>query len=262
MTTARTVARPSATVVLARPASPAPELLLVQRRGDASFANTWVFPGGLVDAQDHDVGTYCVGRDPDQLDAVLGAGSASVAYYSAAIREVFEEVGVLLARDNDGCWVDSAAFARYREPVHRGDIPWPDMLRNEGLTLALDALHYFSYWATPRELPRRFSTRFFVAEVPANAVARHSESELLDSRWITAAAVLNAAAAMPLPPPTRHTLESVSAFAELPDLLAWAAETECAGVSCCCPAVIETDGEQTLVMPDDPRYPDYDDDDV
>ena len=262
MTGSRVAARPSATVVLARPGNLAPELLLVHRRGDTSFANTWVFPGGLVDGQDHDVAEFGNGRDAAQLEKILDAGSESLAYYSAAIREVFEEVGVLLARDSSGGWADAEALARYREPLYRGEIAWPELLRAEGLRLALDALHYVSYWATPRELPRRFSTRFFVAELPTAAIARHSEAELIDSRWMTAADVLDDAAAMPLPPPTRHTLQCVSALPDVSQLLAWAAEMERAGVSCCCPAVIETDGERTVVMPGDPRYPDYDDDDI
>ena len=89
-------ARPSSTVVLVRDADAAPEVYLVQRHARSAFGNAHVFPGGIVDPSDADVHRYCSGIDADEADRKLAVGGA-LDYYVAAIRELFEETGVLLA---------------------------------------------------------------------------------------------------------------------------------------------------------------------
>ena len=150
-------ALPSSTVVLVRDGVPGPELLLVLRHGKASFANSYVFPGGLVEAQDHDVAERCDGQTEAGARRLLDVGSGALAYYSAAIRELFEEAGVLLARGADGRWVNSEALAAYRTGLHDGTANWGEFLARYDLRLACDALRYFAFWVTPREVRRRFS---------------------------------------------------------------------------------------------------------
>ena len=189
--TAIAEALPSSTVALVRDGADGPELLLVLRHGKASFANSYVFPGGLVEAQDFDVADRCVGQTEAAAGQLFGIAEGGLAYYSAAIRELFEEAGVLLARDANGEWADSESFATYRTTLHNGEASWVDFLARFDLSLACDALRYFAFWVTPREIQRRFSTRFFIASIPDGQAASHCGVELTDSRWLTANAALS-----------------------------------------------------------------------
>lgn len=250
---------PSATVALARPAANAPELLLVLRHSRASFGDSYVFPGGLLEPQDYAVDALCGGVDAATASATLGVDDGGLAFYSAAIRELFEEAGVLLARRRSGGWADADALADYRETLNAGVQSWPAFLEDHGLTLACDALHYFSYWITPREVRKRFSTRFFVAGMPAGQSARHCGAELTDSRWLTAQQALRDSrdAGLRLPHPTQVSLETLKRFASLDELLAWAESQSRSGVRCRQPAIVTVGGKPRIVMPDDQLYPNY-----
>lgn len=252
-------ALPSSTVVLVRDGQDGPELLLVLRHGKASFANSYVFPGGLVEAQDSGIGEHCFGRDEADASELLELDEGGLAYYSAAIRELFEEAGVLLARHADGRWADSGALASYRNRLHSGEILWAEFLDRYELRLACDALRYFAFWVTPREVRRRFSTRFFVAALPEGQEASHCGVELTDSRWLTAGAAIRESESpeFQLPHPTRVTLESLGAQQSVEDLLAWADREARRGIRCNLPAVVSVSGRPTVVMPDDQLYPAY-----
>lgn len=260
---ARAAPRASATVILVRNGRDAPEFFLVRRHRETAFGDSYVFPGGLVDAQDGEVGLLSSGRIEAEIDALLDLEGGGLQYFSAAVRELFEEVGVLLAKRAGGSFADGAALEGCREPLCRGDATWPALLEREGLTIALDALYYVDFWITPREAPQRFATRFFLAELPPGAPARHREAELTDGRWLTAAAALAASDEddLPLPRPTRAMLDILKKFATLDEVLAWAARVERAGVACRRPAIIDRDGQPAVVMPGDTGYPDYGDDD-
>ena len=181
--------RPSATVLLVRDGDPW-ELLMVRRPGGADFApGAYVFPGGTVHEDDR-------GLD-DELRA-------------AAVREVFEETGILLARNPN---VD-----RVRELVDAG-ASFPDALRQAGITPDLDALVMFARWITPALLRRRFDTRFYLARMPEGQSVRAQQGEIVDWRWVSPALAL-ASPELTLVYATRAVLESVADTADVDALFA------------------------------------------
>lgn len=254
---------PSATVALARNGADGPELLLVLRHSRASFGDSYVFPGGLVEAQDHEVTGLCRGPGAAAADKLLGVDQGGLAYYSAAIRELFEEAGVLLARDPTGRFADAAPLQPYRSALNSGEERWPEFLARYGLTLACDALNYFAYWITPREIRKRFSTRFFVAAMPDGQTASHCGTELTDSCWLRAEDALarGGSPGFRLPHPTRVSLETLGPFSSVDAMLDWAKQQGRQGVDCNLPAVVSVKGTPTVVMPDDQLYPAYGQDD-
>lgn len=252
---------PSATVVLVREAPGSPEVLLVRRHARASFGATYVFPGGLLEPRDRETHRYCTGRSSAEAERVLGLDRDALDYYSAAIRELFEETGVLLARGPDGtaaCDVSSdAALGRERVRLNAGEVSWSEVLERHGLCQTCDALHYFAHWITPVALEKRFTTRFFVAALPAGQCARHDGGELTDSRWMTAAAALDAARAgeLELPPPTRATLDDLAGFESAAAVVDWARRREADGVAAWLPAIVGEKDAKRVVMPGEPGYP-------
>ena len=253
--------RPSATVVLVRDGNDGPELLLVLRHAKSSFGASYVFPGGVLEAADDLVGSHCAGLNDAGANAALGTTQGGIAYYSGAIRELFEEAGVLLARTPTGEWADPGHYAAMRDDLNSGKLMWADFLQENNLILAYDALQYFSFWVTPRELPKRFSTRFFIAALPSGQVATHCGGELTDSCWISAseAIVASKAGKITLPQPTVETLRELCNFRSIDAMLGWAAQRRISGVRAFRPAIISIDGCQQVVMPDSPHYPKYPD---
>ena len=253
--------RPSATVVLVRDGNDGPELLLVLRHANTSFGASYVFPGGVLEEADDLVGSHCAGLNDAGANAALDTAQGGSAYYSGAIRELFEEAGVLLARTGTGEWVDPGNYAAMRDDLNAGKLMWVDFLQENNLILAYDALQYFSFWVTPRELPKRFSTRFFIAALPSGQVATHCGGELTDSCWISASEAIEASKAgkITLPQPTVETLHKLRKFRSIDAMLDWAAQHRTSGVRAFRPAIITLDGCQQVVMPDSPHYPKYPD---
>ena len=249
--------KPSATVVIVRDGDTAPEILLVRRRAGDAFGNSYTFPGGVVDHDERNAHIVCDGRSDEEADAVLGVRDG-LDYYSAAIRELFEETGILIARDNDGNWpTDAGAFAEQRVAVDRCEIAWPDFLRNHGLCMAGDALHYFAWWITPVASPKRWTTRFFVAELPPGQDAEIDGKELTDSRWLKAEDALSLyhAGELKLPQPTRRNLELIREFTSVDALIDWARSRHQAGIDSICPIQVFVDGREMYPIPGDPHYP-------
>ena len=180
--TEATYARPSSTVVLVRAAAAEPELFMVRRHAASSFGASYAFPGGVLDSDDATVHEYCKGLGEADADRHLGVRANGLDYYSAAIRELFEESGVLLA---DLAAVDED-LGEVRDGLNCGAEDWSDFVTRNRLELRCDALHYFAHWITPRALSPRYSTRFFLAEMPAGQHAVHCGGELTDSCWLTA----------------------------------------------------------------------------
>jgi 8-oxo-dGTP pyrophosphatase MutT (NUDIX family) len=168
------------------------EIFMVVRHHQIDFASgALVFPGGKVDAQDQhpELAAYCDGADPDPVLRAVEAG---------AIREAFEEAGVLLARPADSRALVSGerlqSLAEYRRRLHEGSIVLTDMLRREDLRLACDQLTRFAHWITPSFVRRRYDTHFFIAPVATDHVLLHDGHESVDSVWITPQQVLEDAA--------------------------------------------------------------------
>ena len=226
-------ARPSSTIVVLRAAHPQPELLLVKRRAGDAFGETYAFPGGVVDEDETSARAFALGTTSDQANRALGVEHGGLEYYSAGIRELFEETGVLLARDARGEWAcDQPEYEVLRSQVDKGILPWSQFLKDQGLLMACDVLHYFAHWETPFELPKRWSTRFFATELPAGQSACHDGFETTDSQWMSAAEALGQTKScrINMPYPTIKTLEKLRQFDTIPDLVAWACEEQERGI--------------------------------
>jgi 8-oxo-dGTP pyrophosphatase MutT (NUDIX family) len=171
-------ARESATVMLLRDGKDGIEVFMVVRHDGMAFAGgALVFPGGSVDATDHALAETL---QTDGCDAVR----------IAALRETFEECGVLLAHTEAGKALVGAASLRrieatWRRKLAQGEVRFADMVRDEQLRLAHDRLVLFAHWITPEAQPKRFDTKFFLAVAPADQLAVHDGHESVHSDWVT-----------------------------------------------------------------------------
>lgn len=239
------VARPSSTVVLVRETDAVPELLMMRRHERASFGGAFAFPGGVLEPADHDVAEYCDGVTAEEAARLLD-DEDGIAYYSAAIRELFEESGVLLATI-DGPEVDLDAA---RDALNAGRLDWARFVADNHLRLQCGELHYFSFWITPVALPKRYSTRFFAAVMPDAQEAMHCGGELTESCWLSAQAALDAerAGSMSMHFPTIKTVESLARQDTMEDLLGWAEAESRAGVPCIFPEISRRDRERRVIV--------------
>ena len=251
-------ARPSATVVVVREGSAHPEILLVRRRAGDAFGDSYAFPGGVVDPDETAAHAFCLGLSPEDANRVLQVEDGGLDYYSAAIRELFEETGILLAQDAVGNWAsDGSRFEELRQRVDKGTLPWPDFLRQQGLCMASDALLYFAWWETPYDQPKRWTTRFFVTELPPGQDASHDGTEVTDSRWLTArdALALSKTGKLPMPLPTVRNLRVLSQFTSDAELLDWARQEQRSDIKKIRPVPVTDDGRTKYVIPGDADYP-------
>jgi 8-oxo-dGTP pyrophosphatase MutT (NUDIX family) len=180
--------RPAATVLLVRDA-PGFEVLMVKRHHQIDFAGgALVFPGGKTAPDDH---------DPLWADLATGweaVGEDGAALRIAAIREAYEEAGVLLARDRHGDHYVGEAAIDVRAAVERGTVRFIDVVARLGLRLDLAALTLFARWITPPLMPKRFDTWFYVAHAPLAQLAICDGREAVDAEWIHPARALAMAA--------------------------------------------------------------------
>lgn len=203
--------RLAATVVLIRAGRGGLEVLLTRRPSSMAFApDMHVFPGGRVDAGDADPGLIVRSRvTPAEAAAGLGGDlppDLAIAAYIAAIREVFEECGILLA---DGGV--ARAVSQARSALVGGEATFASIVSDLDLTLRTDRLVPLSRWVTPPILPRRFDARFFAAELPAGARVSFEGDEVAGHAWMTPAAALDAMAddALAMWIPTSGTLQQL-----------------------------------------------------
>jgi 8-oxo-dGTP pyrophosphatase MutT (NUDIX family) len=226
--------RDGATVMLVRD-GPDPhrplEVFMLRRHPRTAFGSIHVFPGGVVDPSDASPDLDAVAAGLTDVDASrqLAVPRGGRAFWVAAVREAFEEAGVLLARHPDGTTVRfdhdpelEHRFQLHRRTVHGGAMPFADVLREESLVLALDGVRYFSHWITPDGEPKRFDTRFFLARAPEGQTFAHDDAELIASEWVRPSDALarRAAGDFPLIEPTVRSLEDIGRFATCDDLLA------------------------------------------
>lgn len=234
MPTKEVLPRPSSTVVLVRPGDSAPEIFMVKRHKKASFGARYAFPGGVLKASDSEVHAMSKGLAATQANRLLEVDAGGLDYYSAAIRELFEESGVLLAEHN----LSAEALDAARAALNSGALGWDRFVADDNLMLQYDRLHYFSFWITPPGLPKRYSARFFLAQVPRAQIASHDGGELTESCWLPAAELLKARKdkMMKLPYPTRKTLKRVARFDSMSEMQRWAQACAEKGVICDQPA--------------------------
>ena len=249
--------RPSATIVMVRDSDVGPEVLLVKRRAGYAFGNAYAFPGGVIDPDESAARPVCAGMSEDDANSALGVENG-LDYYSAVIRELFEETGILLARDADGNWpAEVSAFSEQRSAVDHGELAWPKFLRDAGLCMAVDALHYFAWWITPVVSPTRWTTRFFIAALPPGQVAEHDGKEVTDSRWLKPkdALALRLAGEIKMPQPTRRNLDLLADFETVDAILQWAGSRQSSGIASICPVQVFVDGQELYPIPGDEHYP-------
>ncbi len=255
---------PSATIVLVRAGEADPEILMVRRRAGDAFGDSYAFPGGVVDDNEFEAHAFCQGMTADSAAVELGVASGGLNYYSAAVRELFEETGILLARDLRGNWAfadefESESLLRdLRAQLDSGASPWAELLRTHELGIACDALRYFSFWETPVRLPKRWAARFFLAQVPPGQDAEHDGNELTDSCWMTATEVLSSGkkGGMKLPFPTIVNLRNIAEHRTVDTLLGWASAQAIAGVAKIRPVILKDKDQVRFVIPGDDDYPD------
>ena len=159
----------AATVMMVRDGEPGLEVFMLRRTGKASFgAGMYVFPGGRVDDVDHadDIAPFCEGLDDAAASSQLGIDKGGLAYWVAAIRECFEEAGILLAERRNGEPLDLDDDERHA--VHDGELSMVELSKRHGLVLDLSTTQYVDHWITPIGEKRRFDTRFFVTEAPGD----------------------------------------------------------------------------------------------
>jgi 8-oxo-dGTP pyrophosphatase MutT (NUDIX family) len=185
---------PAATLVLLRDRpGGGVECLLMRRHLKSKFAaGDFVFPGGKLEADDlpEDAAAWCRGFDAAAAARRLdleGAPHAALGFWIGAIRETFEEAGLLLALGAEGrdVTVDAPRFADYRRACQRDNRAFWTMVRAERLQLATDRVVYFAHWITPEEQPLRFDTRFFAAPAPPGQEPTGDDHEMTDLKWLT-----------------------------------------------------------------------------
>ncbi len=174
---------PAATILLVRDGANGLEVFMVKRHHQIDFATgALVFPGGKATKTDFDP---VLG---DHMDGAASWSSEMRALAAAAIREAFEEAGILLARDaKTGEFVDESRLARldaHRQPLEKGEMSLRDLVEKENLRLACDHLVHFAHWITPTMMPKRFDTHFFIALAPHGHSGSHDGRESVDSVWI------------------------------------------------------------------------------
>lgn len=226
---------------------------MVRRHEASSFGAAYAFPGGVVEQDDAHIHDFYTGVTARQADSRLGVRENGLELYGAAIRELFEESGVLLA----GVEAVDEDLGTVRNALNDGTERWADFVARNELELHCDQLHYFSHWITPVSEPKRYSTRFFLAEIPQGQAAEHCGGELTDSRWISAHDMLEAGrqGAVKLHFPTVKTLESIARHKTLEALVDWATSCVEWGVTSMAPAVIMRDGKREIVLPGEKDYP-------
>jgi 8-oxo-dGTP pyrophosphatase MutT (NUDIX family) len=251
---------PAATLVLVRDRPVGGlELLLIKRHTKSKFAaGDHVFPGGKVEASDlpEDVARSCHGlpasdaRDPDFT------AERAMAHRVGVIRETFEEVGVLLARDVAGApaVLEAATLDKYRRACHVDHRSFWTMVEAEGFTLPTDALVHFAHWITPEESPLRFDTRFFAAVMPEGQEAVADGHEIVDLRWLPPEEALEAAARGEISL-RNATMRNVQLFVGAPSSAAALERLALRAITTIRPRiVILPDGGRQTLMPGDAGY--------
>jgi len=210
--------RPAATTMVLRDGDDGLEVLLLLRSDRSVFVpGAHVFPGGAVEAADHEPHPTAPGAPAaDEASDRLGLDAGGLSFWVGAIRETFEESGLLFA---DG---PVAAADPLRAAVDTGARSFASVCDDLGLRLRLGDLRYFGHWITPPGAPRRYTTRFFVAPAPEGQVPGHDDGEAVACEWVRPRVALDrfAAGAWDLILPTERSLRALDRFADVATVLA------------------------------------------
>lgn len=216
---------PASTVVLVRPGDDGKFEVYLNRRPDQmdTYAGVHVFPGGRVEKSDYSADMLGLTRGLTPMEAQRQLGSElepeiCLAYWIAAVRELFEEAGIHFFLPAAGAFTDtlpqelSVRLALKRSALQRGEIDLPNLLLSEGLFCDLAQLSYFFHRVTPEHYTVRFDTRFYLAALPENQIPLHASEEVAESLWVAPNAALERAEAgnYRMMPPTLAVLRSLS----------------------------------------------------
>ena len=241
------------------------DVFLLRRHEKSSFmGGNYVYPGGRVDRNDGSIDLYSLSKGVTLEEAQQNLGGTfspgeSFAHWIAAIRELFEEAGVLLAYDQKENLFqltnreEREKFLRYRELLQKGKISVGEMAQKENLLLALDQLHYCAHWITPEVRPERFDTRFFLARYPSGQEASHDQKETTAGIWITPKKALeeNLKGDVILSPPTLKTLEDLSRFQTIEEIFHSLKKDDIRPIL---PILTRISDTTLIVFPWDPEY--------
>lgn len=283
------IPRDAATIMLLRDA-PRPQggselqVCMLKRHIESDFVGgTYVFPGGKLDEADRSrrAASICDGMSDEEASKLLGVPRGGLAFFVAAIRECFEESGVLLARATTahrrdvqsrdvhsehmpgghqrgvhgrGSLPGARELAAMRDALNSGKAAFLDLCEERGLRLAVDEVHYFSHWITPEGAPKRYDTRFFVAAMDPGQVAAHDSFETVDTVWIAPGEALerHARGELELIFPTMKNLEAISRFSSASELLDAAKAIE--KVPTVLPKVVVDGRGLRILLPGDDGY--------
>jgi 8-oxo-dGTP pyrophosphatase MutT (NUDIX family) len=253
-----TPARDAATVVLVRDGTAGLEVYLLRRvRAMAAFGGMTVFPGGGVDPADvADTGLPWVGPAPAEWCRPLSAGTALArGLVCAAVRETFEESGVLLAGPSpDEVVADTADWEPERRALEARELSLSRLFADRGLHLRADLLRPWAHWITPEIEHRRFDTRFFVAALPVGQRTRHVAGEADHAAWVRPADALAELhrGERVMVPPTALTLRDLTGLGTVAEVLAAAGHRQVQPVM---PRLARgDDGRVRFLVPGDPGY--------
>lgn len=254
----------AATTMVVRDSDEGVEVLMLRR----NLASTWaggihLFPGGKVDEEDGliDTGHLSPDRSEEEARRLLDVEAGGLSFFVAAVRECFEEAGVLLAERRGGGALSfsdgsvAARFVEWRRRLNDGALSLAELCLEEDLVLRTDLLVYFSHWITPEGEPRRYDTRFFVAPMPPGQQALHDDVEVIEAGFVSPARALARARAgeIDLWPPTEKNLEALGRFETTEELLAAARSSE---VHTVLPLIVEGADGVRILLPGDPGYDD------
>ena len=218
--------RQAATVLLLRDGSRGLEVYLLRRTRGMPFAGGMTaYPGGGVDPRDGDTEIAWVGPPPAAWAEAFGCDERTAReLVCAAVRETFEEAGVLLAGSSDDVVPDVSGedWEQQRLALLTRDLSLAELLAGRGLAVRSDLLRPFAHWITPPVEPRRYDTKFFAAALPVGQEARHVSGEADEATWLRPSAALAemSAGTRPMLPPTIHTLGQLDPFADVAAALA------------------------------------------
>ncbi len=238
------------------------EVLMLKRSTELDFsAGAYVFPGGAVDPDDMDLAPRCVGMTDSEASKKLELEEGGIAFYVAAIRECFEEAGIMLLscdgdRSSSGTrHLDLRSpelkdkFSTLRQSLNNGELKFSDAIAANSLFLTVADLYYISHWVTPPGGSRRYDTRFFVSLVPDNQDALHDESEIVDSIWLKPKEALDRFhdGELRIIFPTLRNLMAIAEFKTTTEVFEWASSLT--SIPTLSPIRVYEDREAKFVLP-------------
>ena len=240
-------ARPAATVIPLRETEGRIEIYMLQRHSAGYLGDFWVFPGGRVDEHDYEpsIAARCTGLSAAQANDLLDVEDGALAYWVAAIRECFEECGLLLTSDPV-----AESVEHLRRDLHQGELSFAELLESMDWRPDAGRLIPWAHWVTPEMEKKRFDTRFFITTVPDGQDPVPDGVELADGMWITAAEALERRDRkdMKLLFPTFKNLEKIAGFDSLEVLLETTRRTRPVTVA---PRMVREGGRVRILLPEE-----------